>query len=410
MQDISSAMQEIMERLFGDGIEINFKDDFTSSNENIQTMKFGPSHPVLCGSMAECTSLWKGTKRQGKHNTFIEFDYLTILGDSNKVVDIRDDGCEGCRTFFKKNKSLKLNPNNFVRDFLSALYSKVENACSCRVAADSTYSEDEKQRLSLCDKCTVLRETGYLQIAKISGLSQDDVKDIEQCSLVFYWTSNTGTLLAPSIATLQPTETIERLLIRVDILPALEYQTITCVDQTEIKRFIIGKDCPYCEHGGFMISYCMNELNAIQQVSEKHKQSFIIMKFLYGQISYWTGLDPHMNSYHAKVAFLTHCETCKHEHKDSSICVTEILQSLQNACRSMSLKLPEFHQVKSLKIGKRDIGGIDALLHAISKLTHHIETQNCDSENLSFHAIGLLKESCRMMIEIRDLKGTFKMF
>ena len=38
--------------------------------------------------MAEKTSVWKGVRRQGRENTFLEFDYLAVL--DNIDIDGRD--------------------------------------------------------------------------------------------------------------------------------------------------------------------------------------------------------------------------------------------------------------------------------------------------------------------------------
>ena len=135
-----------------------------------------------------------------------------------------------------------------------------------------------------CPKCTVAKDTGRLQIAKIPDFSLENVKHSEGCSIVFFWTSYTDRLLAPNIETLQTTERIGRLVIRVDVLSALTLPDTRDGDKCEKELFIIGKPCPYGhndEH--FMVSYCMHELRALKQVSDQHKQCFIIIKFLYGQ-------------------------------------------------------------------------------------------------------------------------------
>ena len=406
IKDISSAMEEMLGRLVSGGMEVIYhKNSFTT------TLKFGPSYLQPCGSMAEGTALWKSVKRQGRERKFIEFDYLVILGNQDKVVVIKEGNCQGCMGFNNRNDEL-LRPRAFCRSFLSALYCKINNMCSCLVDSNDTGTEVDSRP---CDSCTVVRSTGYLQFAKIPDISAENVaenvKENEHCSLVLYWTSSTDSFLAPNVETLQSTEKIKRLVIRVDIVPAFEFPDNRDGD----KRFIISKLCPHCDClDCFMVSYCMHEMTAIRHVSEIHKQSYIIIKFLLGQLIYWTGDDEFTNSYYAKVAFLTHCQTCTDEHGDCTKCITEILQSLVDT--SGSLKLLKFHQVASLRIREYDVDvtlfqlPLLSLLHVISQLKRHSEKSN--SQYRPCHVVGLIKQTCRLLFEgdpgIHEVNGKFK--
>ena len=377
----------MLERLFSGEIVINYDDRRGYKT----TIKLHKADLKPCGSMSEGTSLWKAVRlRGGRENMFTEHDYLVVLDNLDKSVEIKRE-CSGCCTIYRENKALE--PRDFNSGFLESLYTKIYSLCDCRVVLDETSLEDERHDRTLCDKCTVVRNTGFLQVAKIPDLSQYDVKYNEHCSLLLFWYSATDSLLAPNVDTLQPTHKIKRLKIRVDIMPAFEFPGDG--DQSGIKRFIIAKKCPYCR-AGLMVSYCMHELKAITNVSEKHKQTFTIIKFLYGQFLYWTGGDEFMNSYHAKVAFLTHCQTCTDDQKDCITCVTEILHCLVESYRSRSLRLPEFHPVESLKLYKIQKGSIIPLL----SLSHILSQLKGQSENLHkpCDVIDIIKQTCVMLL------------
>ena len=399
--DISSAVEEMLTRLIRGEIEMNY-DDYSLK----RTLKFHKVDLEPCGSMAEHTSLWKSTRRQFRQNTFLEYDYLAVLQNEDNEVEIRGGGCQGCRWIYSRDG--RLSARDFNWDFLEALYSRIHSRCSCCVDPDDTSSEYDRHDSRPCTECTVVRDTGYLQIAKIPDISPDNVKHSEHCSLVFYWTSRTDSILAPNVETLQPTEKIKRLVIRVDLLPAFEFPSNRDGDKCGIKRFIIAKKCPspFCmEQRSFMVSYCMHELNAISHVWDQHRQSYIIIKFLYGQFKYLTGLEKYMNSYHAKVAFLTHCQTCTDERKDCTTCITEILQSLVEAYRSKSLRLPEFHPVENLRLYLFSDGivafqlPILSLLHVLSQLKSNNENHQCTSQYRPSHVVRLIKRTCRMLCE-----------
>ena len=399
--DISSAVEEMLERLVSGGIEI----DYLSKSFKFLKVDLEP-----CGSMTEHTSLWKSARRQFRQNKFLEFDYLAVLHNEDNVVEIRGGGCQGCREIYRGDKILEAEGTlfeafDFNVYFLNALYSRIHSRCSCCVDPDDTCAEDDIHDNRPCTECTVVRDTGYLQIAKIPGISLRDVKHSEHCSLVFYWTSRTDSFLAPNVDTLQPTEKIKRLVIRVDLLTAFKFPSNSDGEQSGIKRFIIAKLCPYCRKR-LMVSYCMHELYAFSHVSEQHKQCSIIIKFLYGQFIYWTGVDVYINSYHAKVAFLTHCQTCTDERKDCNTCITEILQSLVEAYRSRSLRLPDFHPVENWWVtGYADENRtafqipILSLLHVLSQLKSLNENHQCNSQYRPSHVVSLIKRTCRMLCE-----------
>ena len=409
IQDIKSAVEELLNRLAGG--DINHREIGLQS-----TLKFRCSYLQPCGSMAEETALWKSVRRQGRASQFIEFDFLVVLDNQRHVVNIGPGDCQGCRKIYIGDHAVDYKI--FTSNVLFALYNRIETKCNCRVNCNVTSSENDNHDSRPCDQCRVDRTTGYLQIAKVADLTTRNVKESEHCSIVLFWTSQTDSLLAPNIDTLQLTERIKRLVIRVDILPAFEIPGNGDGDQTGIKRFIISKECPRCKDDfSFMVSFSMYEGNAIHNiVSKKHKQSYKIIKFLYGQFISWTGVDWYLNSYHAKVAFLTHCQTCTDEEKDCTICVTEILESLVEACTSWSIELPEFHALKSIRIGTIGLYKfklcISSLLSVVSDLNSLADNTQCNTQYRPYHVVDLIKRKCLELLDgkldIEDRHGKVK--
>ena len=412
IRDIKSAVEELLNRLVSGDIDM----DYVYYDEFQSTLKFRCSYLQPCGSMKEETALWKSVRRQGRDRQFIEFDFLVVLDNQRHVVNIGPGTCQGCGNIYIGDHAIRHDIFN-TDGFLTALYSRIKSKCNCRVNCNVTCSENDNHDSRPCDQCRVDRPTGYLQIAKVADFTPVNIKHSEHCSLVLYWTNHTDSLLAPNIDTLQLTERIKRLVIRVDILPAFEIPGNRDGDQTEIKRFIIPKECPRCEGSTFMVSYSMYERNAIHnKASKKHKQSYKIIKFLYGQFIYWTEVDKYLNSYYAKVAFLTHCQTCTGEEEDCTRCVTEILQSLVEACASRSLELPEFHALKSIGIGIIDMYRlklcISSLLSVVSDINSLADNTQRNTQYRPCHVVDLIKRKCLELLDgklvIEDRHGKVK--
>ena len=399
IKDIEDAVGELFNRYIHGDIDIGYKyHDFESS------LTFRGSYLQPCGSMAEKTALWKSVRRHGRERKFLEFDFLTVLGNQDGVLDIRKEYCSGCRKILREGTALDNGDLGFGHAFLSTLYCRINGWCNCHVETDDTTKENDNFKISHCDKCTVVKASGFLQIAKVPDFNYNNVKYTENCSLVLYWCSRNDSLLAPNIETLDLTERINRLVIRVDILPAIEIPDENNTDRSVLKRFVIQKECPnYWSHDTFMVSYCMFEWDAIRNaVSEKHKQCYTFMKFLYGQFIYWIESDEFLKSYHAKVAFLKHCQTCTDEEEDCTGCIMEILQSLLESYKTESLELPEFHKINKFKLrhlySDIHIYGfklcILSLLHVMLQLKNHpgnTQYQSC-------HLISLIKRTCRELL------------
>ena len=423
IQDITSAMEELLNRLFSGVITLN--------DEGYAKSKFRRSSIQPCGSMAEKTSLWKSARRQGAERKYIEYDNLVLLDVIDDALEIMSGDCQGCRTLGCRKWHIG-NFEYFVDLFLKAMYSRINDNCSCHDDSVDRHSENDSRdnRAHDCDLpiilycrkhqnkcrdsrndrpcsyCRIDRATGYLHIAKVADFNRENVKYSEDCSLVVYWTSHTGSLMAPNINTLELTERIKRLVIRVDILPAFVIPGNKDDVQSGLQRFAIPKICPRCRYNtSSMVSYCRYEWNAIHNAaSDKHRQTFSIIKFLYGQFSYWIETSRY-NSYHAKVAFINHCDACTDVGEDCTRCVIDILQSLVKAYTSRSLDLPRFHALKSLKYNYSDSYKYILKLYLLSMISVVLELKNladdkqCNSQYRLRHVVDLIKRTCLAMLD-----------
>ena len=403
IQDIRASVEHLLLALLSDDLNVDYNDFHGIKT----TMTFKCSYLKPCGSMEENTSLWKSVKRSGRESKYIELDYLAVLSNRSNVVNIREGDCNGCRKIYNNNNALEFR--RFGPAFLSALYAKIESMCSCQIEPERTTLTNEFLYRRGCLKCTYAKDTGYLQIAKVPDFSRKNVKHSEHCSLVFYWTSRTNSLLAPNIDTLELTEKINRLVVRVDILPAFEIVSYNDRDHSHLRnghlnRFIVPKRCPKCiARKTFMISYCMHEWHAIHNsASEQHKLSYCMVKFLYGQFVYWTEIEEYLNNYHAKVAFLTHLQSCSNNDEHCTRCITEIFRSLITAYTSESLEMPQFHALKTFELrpprarhysDSHIIGArfcVESLLSVVSELSSHSEDKQSSSLYRPYHVIGFV--------------------
>ena len=396
IQDITSAMEELLNRLFSDEITVRYSG---------YKLKFRCSSILPCGSMAEKTSLWKYTRRQGGERKYIEYDNLVLLDYVESGIKIwpGDEDCQGCRRLYIGKH--KVDYDSFRVAFLNTLFSRIDTKCSCHAEPNDTCSDNDSRDSRPCDYCRVDRGTGYLHIAKVADFNRRNVKLSEHCSLVVYWTSHTGSLMAPNINTLELTEIIKRLVIRVDILPAFVIPSNRDDDESGLRRFVIPMDCPRCRYRGFMVSYCRYEWKAIHNASNMHKQAYSMLKFLYGQFSYWTETDDYLNSYHAKIEFITHCQTCTDHGEDCTRCVINILQSLVEAYTSRSLNLPTFHGLGSLTLDYDDNNNyisklnILSMISVVSQLKNLAEDKQCNSQYRLRPVVDLIKRKCLELLD-----------
>ena len=153
----------------------------------------------------------------------------------------------------------------------------------------------------------------------------------------------------------------------------------------------------------------MHESKAIRE-SEKHRKCFIMTKFLFGQINYWTEGDKYLKQYHAKVAFLTHCQTCGSRGMEMNDCICDILVTLLNTYRSKSetLQLPDYHFNKKLNIcnkyGNVPAEGMQAsisvMLRSFCEILTFTEVVACEQWNEHFTAecIRRLKRTVQFLL------------
>ena len=328
IQDIISALEELLYR---------FVNKMTENKETNPGSKV--SYIQQCGSIAEKTSLWKSVRRRGKESKFIEFDYLAVMENDGAAFNILEGPCRGCRSVEKDSEQILVSSMN-KNYFLDPLYKAITAMCPCTVEHFTNY-ECLSDISNACLHCKSVSDSGYLQIAKTSDFEHQKIKRSESCSLVFYWTSWTNSLFAPNIETLLQTEKINRLVIRVDFLPAFETKSNSLENAsplTNVKHLIIAKKCRACRNGGWMFSYSMYEVDSILNMKNSHRKCFIIIKFLYSQFIFWADGDQYLKSYYAKVAFLNHCDTCT-DIGDSTRCVVDVLQSLLDMYRLKLLKV-----------------------------------------------------------------------
>ena len=398
VQDIVSALEELINRC----IDFDTFDCQVWRYYNREWLETINSKTRLqkCGSASERTMLWKSIQRCGNECKLIEFDYLAIFENIDKAIHIAKGDCPDCRTVEVANGNTYLQWDLFQHDYLHTVYDRIESFCDC------TQDDSELIRIAtLCPKCTVSRATGCLKIVKPSTIFYRDVKEREDCSIAFHWFSSAYSLFAPNISDMQLTEQIHRLVVRADIMPAFEIKET----QHGINRFVVTKNCPNCEEEGWMVSHCMHESKAIRE-SEKHLHCFIMIKFLYGQVNYWTEGDKYLKQYHAKIAFLIHCETCAPGGQDINDCITDILKTLLNEYggEAKTLQLPGFHFNKRLKIERKFnsaplVGmqaSISVMLRVFCEMSHYIEVTvfKNSTGHLAAECIRRIKRTVHMLL------------
>ena len=299
--------------------------------------KFQLSYMRQCGSMSEKTALWKSVQRYGRENKYIEFDYLVVLDDCEYQILETEATCNLCAILkSRKDAGSPINNVAFEKQFYSAFYSSIRSFCSCH-----TSNKDSQVNFAgSCELCSQEMDTGFLRIATTPSFDYNFYKEKENCSCVFYWISKTGNLMAPNVETLQLTECMYMLVIRVDVLPAFEIHPSKIGNRTGKVQFLIPKDCPGDCLNSWMRSYCVPELDALMTVSLTHRKCYIFIKFLYGQFGYWTGVDAFLKGYHAKITFIRHCQTCETYKQNYDNCIQSIFDALKNAYKNNAIVLP----------------------------------------------------------------------
>ena len=325
---------------------------------------FNISRIEPCGSMAEKMAIWKKchpTPVLSQENSkellnYLEFDFLAVV--------------EGCKDFHIEStcpSCMKVIPlpldheviqrcygTKYVRQdlveedtvypvitdtlFKSELYYSIASSCNCLSVVEDIfpdvsilfprkYSFVKKafQTHSECGKCSIGKESGFLQIAT-------SVQN-EFCSLILIWTSIDGTLFAPDEISLQKSHQIKYLPIYIDFLPAIEISkpngNVTAIGNVD---FLVPKRCVSCDSSSaWRASFCKTEIDMfVNRMSGKHKKCYAVLKFF---------LDyKYRTPYHVKTALLNHCMTCLCSSTDCLHCVTDIFRKLRKAYKRHELK------------------------------------------------------------------------
>lgn len=348
-----------------------------------------------CGSMVERTALWKSSQRNNEENKYLEFDYLAVMDGNKYAIYESENSCHLCAILKdKKKKTSSINSLEFDMEFLSTFYSSIMSLCSCHVSmeADSSFA-------CSCAQCSEETENGFLRIANIRNC---EYKEKENCSIMFYWISKTEDLKAPDVASLQVSETIRTLAIRVDIMPAFEINPNCVGNRTGKLQYLIPKDCPSGCLNTWMRSYCILELNALKHLSPPHRNCYIVIKFLYGQLSYWTGVDVFLKGYHAKVAFINHCQICTNNTECYTSCINSILAWLKTAYKKNNILLPFsdfrqrlFYERDVYKFAKLEglIVNILCLEHIITETTRHFSRYHICQTHRTRQFIAIVRET-----------------
>ena len=328
---------------------------------------FNISYIQPSGSMSEKTAIWKWDKSTGE--SYTEFDYIAVLKPENIV----GNDCRGCLKVTKQPINLerfKLLYNDtrddlinnigdiriFNNVFLQELLICLTFSCDCFSPSfkDSSFEglfrkfsivPSDKDDMGLCDQCVIKMSTGVLRINTNATIDMN--KPPTNCSLIFLWESETGSLLAPADVWSNKTEPLRSLTIYVDFIPALE---ILKLDRTEgvLKPdhdiFIVPKRCALrktcenrCVDGAWRTSSCLSEIKTILNFDEKHRNCFKVVKFLCQAMasSYKFGFYP-VNRYHVKVIVIDHTRRCADLLSENCVmdCVMDILYELETTYKS----------------------------------------------------------------------------
>ena len=383
IQDLQSAVLTMLDRI---------KERMNERNV------FNISYIQPCGSISEKTAIWKWDKSTRK--SYTEFDFLAVLKTSTD--DIVGNDCLGCLKVTKQPVNLErlktlyteikhpVYINNYIGDisvlnsvFIQEILKSVSSSCDClslqfkecsfeglfRKFSIAASGKDE----ALCENCVVRMPTGTLRVN--TSVTIDINTPPMNCSLVFLWESNTGSLMAPVDFLLNKIEPVRSLTIYVDFIPALEILRLDSskgVLKLEHDIFVVPKRCAWrntcenrCVDGVWRTSSCLSEIKAIMNFGEKHRKCYKILKFLCQAMSssYKFGFYP-VNRYHVKIIAINHSVSCSNPISKTCVdCVMEMLYELESAYKNT--RQPVKLQQSVIESGSRDNGSsaLHSLLH-----------------------------------------------
>ena len=305
IQDIQKGVRIYLERL-------------TAGMSERQTFRISYIQP--CGSMEEQSSILKEESENAGEDfiKYIEFDHLAVL-DTPDYIRLAG-GCPGCRTSktFLNDDNKLFYPHGLLVDecFKRELRSTAAGFCDCFSRRRSNQVLDS-YGFDGCPSCVVDIDTGYLQLSW-------DNSNHNNYSLLLLWTSYATSLSNYNCYSLpvHAAQPIKYLPVHIDFLPAIK------ISGEQIDRsnplFMVSKKCSYCEGLG-RLSDCLGEIEYFRKkVSEKHKKSYIILKFI-------SHFSQRIHKYHLKVILFHHCGTCSDTSNNYTTCVLSILRELSQS-------------------------------------------------------------------------------
>ena len=314
IQDIQTAVKQMLERV-------------TAQINKDPESRFKISHIQPCGSMEEKSSILKSVSVPYDYNgvrltKYIEFDYLAII-DLPDVVRL-EGSCPGCRfgqeSILKQGNGDKFPLGDGSDDvFNSQLGRSTASLCSCfspvfKYLPRLFSFEPANPNINGCPSCTVAMDTGCLTVMpKV-------VSQYRDCSLILLWTSYVSSLSDFDCNdTLQTTKQIKYLPIHIDFIPARKISGQQINGSNPL--FLVPKTCSSCDYR-CRLSDCLGEIEYfLNSVSEKHRKTYLIMKFLFQ----FYMLE---HKYHLKIILFHHCKICTDTSEDCATCVLSILREL----------------------------------------------------------------------------------
>ena len=313
-----------------------------------------------CGSMRECTAVWK--YHRFTHKCYTEFDFLANLEYSPNTV-CRDHGCGQCVRVSElpvpvgAMSKLQKYDNEFWSTgtrrcdnlFWREINTCLGSTCNC---FSVHYNDDflypsysyklaaECKSDYRCDKCVVEMPTGILRVNHSVDVGRD-----ANCSLAFMWTSKANTLLVYDRSLQAEARQVTSLSVHVDFLPALEVHKAK-PDAATHDFFLVPKHCNICYYDDYdpfnetnwRKSNCMAEIAYIvNEMSEKHRKCYKIIKYFLSTVGF-----SYINWYWVKTVTLNHSRECSDSSEGCAECVLKILTDLKHAYETKTLT--SFHE------------------------------------------------------------------
>ena len=332
------------------------------------------------GSMADKTALWKYDRATAEYS--IEFDYLAVLKNTiehycqdeeptvlySRVNEHSEFQAQhDCIGFKLVNASEELERVKkcyehlkvidlrfmFNERFLIEINRCLASSCDClsvnfdppEYGYTIAFRPASSEHTNGCDRCTIDMPTGTLSVNTSMSIGRRQGGPLN-CSLLLLWTSKAMSLMPSCKVLLCQTEPITEVPVYVDLLPAVEALKPTPPeDGYEHDYFIVPKRCNvsvFCD--GWRKSRVMAEMNALINMSDKHRKCYQILK-----CHIKIGVLGGVSDYHVKTVALHHSASCLNKTYDVFDCVREMLQELQNAYESGTLKQFKEPKINLLK-------------------------------------------------------------